>query len=158
MKVRLTITRAACFATAFVIGLALVACSKSSSPTESSGAYVLQIAGGLVNASGNATIKQFQVFLDDQAQPIQTTTYGSPTNLAEINLGLSVVRVSEGYHTLKLKPSQQTVTSASYSSYAVVIMVFNSSGGIVYQSTPADKYKGQMTTSDWIEVPFGRVP
>jgi hypothetical protein len=158
MKVRLTIMRAVLFAAAPVICLALVACSKSSSTTEPSGAYVLQIAGGLVNASGNATIKQFQVFLDNDTQPIQTTTYGSPTNVAEINLGLSVVRVSQGMHSLWLKPSQQTVTSASYSSYAIVIMVFNSSGGIVYQSTPPDKPMGQMTTSDRIEVPFGRIP
>jgi hypothetical protein len=154
---RNTLVRVALTSAGLAAFLAAPACNKASSPTEpsTSGQYVIQVGGGLYNASGNATITQLQVFLD--GKPIQTTSYGSPTNLAEINFGASTVYTSKGMHTLALKPTQN-VASARYQSYAVAIMVFNNVGGIAFQSTPADQFDTLSSSHPQLEISFGPVP
>lgn len=121
-----------------------------SSPTEPDESFVVVIAGGLVNVARNDTIQQFQADID--GKQAQSTTYAPARNLAELNVRSTLSRA--GDHVLALSVPRQTVTSATYSTYSIVIVVSDMKGNIVYRGTPSDKTMAGMTTASRLEVPF----
>ena len=131
--------------------LASLSAGCGSSPTESEDAYAVVVGGGLVNTSRGNTIEQFKAEID--GQQVQLTSYSTARNLGELNVRATVKGPKA--HVLELSVPRQTVASADYTSYAIVIVVSDMKGNIVYQGTPSDKTMRGMTTASKLPISFG---
>lgn len=115
----------------------MLATLSKSSPVRVAPLNVFRAGGGLVNASRDETLLQLQVFLDGRV--IQDTSYRVPVNVADVTGGLQ--GILPGPHALTLKVVRQTEERVLYQSYFLSVIVGDTRGQVLFQTTFGDRYR-----------------